>query len=615
MHEFITMRDARSIVDLDLPIGTVADKEDCTKVVRLACNIYCSLVEDYADLTSAKLMAFRLKRCGLKVTSDGLSDLFYEMLGASFEALDGRDDDLYTIVCRAYEHSGALGVSQVCRFLKRFTYNTKSDDPATYEKFLDVNSHCWSDSDYLSTGKRGGDEVVADRKGIVRAGNTLLIMIKDEIRDMVGIVPPNLYELVQGSFSSGVTADGCHCIMDRVAAICNYDTQFMMWHDGLLHRCAPIRDSRKELRFRIANRDTYPTCIQVPKSMNKKRLICPEPSVRAFRSSKVLRVLRNRLKHSGTAAFINERDQDVNKWLARIGSVTGEFASIDLSSASDSQSRAYTILVFPESWRPYLTDSISDIVYVGTKRTRVRCFSTSGNKLTWLVEAIYFLAICRVAARWYDPALVEKCFAYGDDIIVPTELFDTVCELLRILGCTVNDDKSYAVGAFRESCGGDYYAGECITPVYWPRQPLSFEEAALPQTLASLCSLQHALYDHIDCRLQINDAVLRIAPKTTFSPIGADCVDLWDGSGTFTGHHVGLRTHYHKRSKLVRDHGKVTEFAFDEKGIPRSFQEWRYYEFLLNGPRYLTEEDKAWGISTSYLSDADMDPNPQYTWG
>jgi hypothetical protein len=55
---------------------------------------------------------------------------------------------------------------------------------------------------------------------------------------------------------------------------------------------------------------------------------------------------------------------------------------------------------------------------------------------------------------------------YGDDIIVPTEMSASVMEDLESFGLRVNQNKSYNTGLFRESCGGDFYAGVCVTPVY-----------------------------------------------------------------------------------------------------------------------------------------------------
>jgi len=54
---------------------------------------------------------------------------------------------------------------------------------------------------------------------------------------------------------------------------------------------------------------------------------------------------------------------------------------------------------------------------------------------------------------------------YGDDLIVPVDYVRSVIDVLELLGFKVNTGKSFWNGKFRESCGGDYYDGEDVTPV------------------------------------------------------------------------------------------------------------------------------------------------------
>ena len=81
---------------------------------------------------------------------------------------------------------------------------------------------------------------------------------------------------------------------------------------------------------------------------------------------------------------------------------------------------------------------------------------------------------------------------YGDDIIVPVEYVQAVITALEAFGLKVNRDKSFWNGKFRESCGGDFYAGRWITPVRLRKD--------LPRTLrdvenvVGLVSLRNNLY-------------------------------------------------------------------------------------------------------------------------
>jgi hypothetical protein len=55
---------------------------------------------------------------------------------------------------------------------------------------------------------------------------------------------------------------------------------------------------------------------------------------------------------------------------------------------------------------------------------------------------------------------------FGDDIIVRKDSYDFIVKALNMFGFLVNDDKSFNVGYFRESCGGDFYKGHDIRGVY-----------------------------------------------------------------------------------------------------------------------------------------------------
>jgi len=89
------------------------------------------------------------------------------------------------------------------------------------------------------------------------------------------------------------------------------------------------------------------------------------------------------------------------------------------------------------------------------------------------MEEVVFLAIIlsRIAgesgclSRRELMALSGSVRVFGDDIIVPVDMVQTVMEGLEAFGLKVNREKSFWNGKFRESCGGDFYDGEWVTPV------------------------------------------------------------------------------------------------------------------------------------------------------
>lgn len=84
----------------------------------------------------------------------------------------------------------------------------------------------------------------------------------------------------------------------------------------------------------------------VPKTATKLRGACKEPELNMLCQKAIGSMIRKRLRN----VSIDLNDQTRNQSLAREGSITGDLATIDLSSASDSVSLAMLRLL-PESWR------------------------------------------------------------------------------------------------------------------------------------------------------------------------------------------------------------------------------------------------------------------------
>jgi hypothetical protein len=67
------------------------------------------------------------------------------------------------------------------------------------------------------------------------------------------------------------------------------------------------------------------------------------------------------------------------------------------------------------------------------------------------------------------PASDRTFSVFGDDLIVRPDAIRLLYKTLGLMGFRVNIDKSYVEGAFRESCGADFYAGEPVRGVYIKR--------------------------------------------------------------------------------------------------------------------------------------------------
>lgn len=195
------------------------------------------------------------------------------------------------------------------------------------------------------------------------------------------------------------------------------------------------------------------TC--VPKDAFTDRIIACEPTMNIYVQKGLGAVLRHRMKNYG----IDLDDQSINQRLARDGSVDGSLSTLDLSSASDSVSYELVKACLPPRWFAALDGSRSACTLVdGTWRLNEK-FSAMGCGFTFELESLLFHALCVAAGASFVSV-------YGDDIIVDTQSTDEVVRALVYAGFIVNEDKSFASGPFRESCGKHYFLGRDVTPPY-----------------------------------------------------------------------------------------------------------------------------------------------------
>jgi hypothetical protein len=86
-------------------------------------------------------------------------------------------------------------------------------------------------------------------------------------------------------------------------------------------------------------------------------------------------------------------------------------------------------------------------------------FSSMGNGATFCLETLIFAAACYAVGS-------RRFRVYGDDVIIEPECYDEYLRLTRFLGFSINHDKTFRDGPFRESCGLDVWNGVDVTPVY-----------------------------------------------------------------------------------------------------------------------------------------------------
>jgi hypothetical protein len=210
----------------------------------------------------------------------------------------------------------------------------------------------------------------------------------------------------------------------------------------------------------------------VPKTTEISRTICTEPILNMLFQKGIESVLKSRLREICGIDLTSQPDK--NRELARLGSSTGRFGTIDLSSASDSMSNGLVREFFPRhvvKWLE-LTRSPVTILPDGTV-VELHMVSSMGNAFTFPLQTIFFTALVygvyRVLGIPFKRPFRHSLgnFAvYGDDIIVVKEAYDLLTKMLSLCGFSVNMDKSFNEGDFRESCGRDYINGHDVRGVY-----------------------------------------------------------------------------------------------------------------------------------------------------
>ncbi|DAD51257.1 TPA_asm: RNA-directed RNA polymerase [ssRNA phage SRR7976357_3] len=207
----------------------------------------------------------------------------------------------------------------------------------------------------------------------------------------------------------------------------------------------------------------------VPKNDETDRTICTEPLGNMALQLAVGHVLEDVLLRAGFGIDTQSRKNEVLAW---VGSISNELATLDLSRASDMISPFLVRALWPEDIFDLFVTIRSPEILMDNGWTQANMISTMGNGFTFPMMTLTLLSLVYAnrainhgghTNNWLDPEITG---VFGDDIIVPSQEFETLCDILARAGLVVNHDKSFSDGPFRESCGGDYWNGENITPPY-----------------------------------------------------------------------------------------------------------------------------------------------------
>ncbi len=222
----------------------------------------------------------------------------------------------------------------------------------------------------------------------------------------------------------------------------------------------------------------------VPKSQKGPRLIAEEPTCFQWIQQGLSDIIRANSAKSCFGRMIDFFDQEPSREFCRRASLQGEYATIDLSSASDRLSTWLVQRVFRAN-KSVLTGLIhSRTRYLRQDRykhlptvIRLRKFASMGSALTFPIQSLVFAALSLGVGKSLHPrrtltSLAREVRVFGDDIIVPTTWVVPLVQVLSTLGLKVNVGKSFSRGLIRESCGLHAWKGYDVTP-FRLRHPFS----------------------------------------------------------------------------------------------------------------------------------------------
>lgn len=393
-------------------------------------NTWLSLIKAHNPI-GADIVEDRIRKDGLLRTIDSASE-------ASLKLIRGEAPEVFwSTVIRALSTADAL---EVLRFAKRFT--VKSTVLGTKQVY-----------DFLETNRRMGE---------VNQSLSYTHIISDVRKEMARILrgykSPADYT---ARFTNGAVAE--HCGRTKLEKILEWSSQRFDFGDRY-YFTTPTHKRPWTLESKTSEYQS------VPKSYKTYRGIAMEPLTGQSDEQAIRGALESAV-HRNAGNYVDVHNQARNGILAS----DTEMATIDMSSASDSMSLQLMRFILPYNVWYDIDMHRSRRIMINGQEVFLNMISTMGNGYTFILECAVFLAICRAAVRQYSlftqkPDLIDQAYVYGDDCIVPSECFETVVDYLQLLGFIVNESKSYADGLFRESCGFDWYNGEFVSSMYWPRK-------------------------------------------------------------------------------------------------------------------------------------------------
>ena len=587
--------DSAEIVKASLLVDAqkFADKEsidpqkyaiDNYRQYTIAINTWLSLLEDFNVLPTS--LPGMIAREGLVAMIEKFVNTASDIMSNQpFKANAGCSQEVSIRFMQTHTLKEVQGLLLCLRYLKRFSpVSVTVDSQATIDSFLKRNKYAKTQN-------------VPDGR-LSHLQHRVYQYMRPTIEKLELYLHPETPKFLpltsEGPLPNGATAGGEKTIAQKLLAVEKYLPNYL-----------PLSGVRE-----ILSEPQLPTTQfgPVAKAYNKSRGIASEDAYRTVLSFKPAAELTTGLREY-TNGRVDLTNSERNQEFARMGAADGSLATIDFSAASDSVYLGHIRALFKKA--PYLERWRPRFVQVGKKKYRLNLYATMGSRLTFPVETAFFLAIAEGAYRYYECLTNESLdystiCVYGDDLIVDARVVDVVFWFCRVLGLTINSDKSFynenqniqffGNSRYRESCGSEWlYCPEFdevldVSHPFFPRKSIPDTAVGLYRTLA----LQHKLVSYAGTNAWLTEYIrdwfetLYPQYELTESEVGSNYSDIWSYwpniSRSSTPIHDGISPNcegmyeYHTSFKTRYDTSYRASFTEREAAY-----RLLYYRFLSNG--------------------------------
>jgi hypothetical protein len=296
--------------------------------------------------------------------------------------------------------------------------------------------------------------------------------------------------------------------------------------------------------FRVNSRDPWSSSpfgdgitkiAEVPKSIKCNRIVSSEPAMYMYAQLAVNDAIVSQLHRHWPQHIMLDNQERHNEALS-----WDKACSIDLSDASDYVSCELVQAVLPQLWPVLAKVRSTYSVFPDGEEVLLRTFAPMGSGVCFSCMTTVLAGILSYASKVVAKERRARTWwhVYGDDIIVPVEMYDYVLMLLDRAGLVVNRAKSCCTLIYRESCGRELFWDDNITPAYI-RDPLSIVPASkveqICQTLSDKAFLKTAevVAELSGCirsmRYNRNYQRSEVCVRTTSARQKIRSLDGWDG--------------------------------------------------------------------------------------